>query len=70
MEVDSMIMKLKNDFDYKDGDDIDYNKFLKVNVVLEHQLTDQKLKSAFHLFDLDGDGTITMQEIQYLLGGH
>eukprot|EP00347_Sterkiella_histriomuscorum_P017216 403350235 len=49
--------------------EIDYHDFLKANVNLEHEVTDIKLKAAFNLFDIDGNGCITLDEIQYLLGG-
>lgn len=48
---------------------INYNDFLKANVINDYYVTDQKLRTAFNLFDIDGNGTIDLQEIQYLLGG-
>jgi Ca2+-binding EF-hand superfamily protein len=44
-------------------------EFLKANLKLEHEVTDTKLRAAFNLFDIDGNGSITIDEIQYLLGG-
>ena len=49
--------------------EIDYKEFLKSNLNQYYEVTDQKLKAAFNLFDIDGSGTITLEEIQYLLGG-
>lgn len=50
-------------------DSIDYRDFLKANLETYYEVTDQKLKAAFNLFDIDGSGGITVEEIQYLLGG-
>lgn len=43
--------------------EIDYHEFLKANLKLEHEVTDAKLKAAFNLFDIDGNGSITLDEI-------
>jgi len=49
--------------------EINYHEFLKANIKLDHEVTDTKLRAAFNLFDIDGNGSITLDEIQYLLGG-
>lgn len=48
----------------------DYGLLLKAAIDrLEYDITNNKLKNAFELFDMDGNGTISLEEIQYLLSG-
>lgn len=64
-QVRSILLKLGQ----RNLTEIDYQEFLKANISSEHEVTDLKLKAAFNLFDIDGNGSITLDEIQYLLGG-
>ena len=49
---------------------IDFKLLLKVALEkLEYEITNNKLMKAFQLFDMDGNGSISMEEIQYLLSG-
>ncbi len=49
---------------------IDYRVMLKTALdKLEYEITNNKLMKAFQLFDMDGNGSISMEEIQYLLSG-
>ena len=42
----------------------DYKLILKEAIhYLEYQITNERLKAAFILFDLDGNGTISFEEI-------
>ena len=59
MEVDTILKKLGN----RKYADINYQEFLKANLKLEHEVTDAKLRAAFNLFDIDGNGSITLDEI-------
>lgn len=36
---------------------------------LEYELTNRKLKYAFRLFDSEGNGSISIEEMQFLLSG-
>ena len=47
----------------KPKSEINYHDFLKANIKLEHEVTDTKLRAAFNLFDIDGNGSITIDEI-------
>lgn len=38
-------------------------------VNMKDMLTDEKLKAAFNMFDIDGSGEITIDEIIKVLGG-
>jgi Ca2+-binding EF-hand superfamily protein len=57
--VDEIIIKLGSK--YKSN--LNYQEFLKANLKQEHEVTDSKLKAAFNLFDIDGNGSITLDEI-------
>lgn len=49
---------------------MDYTKLLgRALEVMEFEITNTQLLSAFHLFDMDGNGSISLEEIQYLLSG-
>lgn len=65
----AQVNKILNKIGSKQIQEIDYHQFLKANIKFEHEVTDIKLKAAFNLFDIDGNGSITIDEIQYLLGG-
>ena len=67
IEIDTILRKIG--LKASEPININYHEFLKANLTIEHEVTDQKLKAAFNLFDIDGNGTITLEEIQYLLGG-
>lgn len=58
-EVNNILRKLGS----KSVSDINYHEFLKANIKLEHEVTDNKLRAAFNLFDIDGNGSITLDEI-------
>ncbi len=57
--MDEIIIKLGSK--YKSN--LNYQEFLKANLKQEHEVTDSKLKAAFNLFDIDGNGSITLDEI-------
>ena len=47
---------------------IDLNEFVMANLNWKTNLTEEKLKVAFELFDLDRSGFITCDEIKTVLG--
>lgn len=52
-----------------DGNDcIDYTEFVMATMNEKDLVTNEKLKAAFHLFDKDGSGTISPEEIRKALG--
>jgi len=53
-EADSILNKLQ----ISKITPIHFSDFLKANVSNDHHVTDQKLRTAFNLFDIDGSGTI------------
>lgn len=48
---------------------IDYSEFVMACIKTEELLSEQNLKKAFNLFDKDGDGSITVKELESILSG-
>jgi len=48
---------------------VDYSEFLLATINIPSMLTKEKLKAAFQLFDPDGSGEISINEIIQILGG-
>ena len=52
-----------------DGNEcIDYTEFVMATMHEKDLVTNEKLKAAFHLFDKDGSGSISPDEIRRALG--
>ncbi|KRX01424.1 Protein kinase-like domain [Pseudocohnilembus persalinus] len=49
---------------------IDYHEFIVATMNQEKALTKDKIQQSFSLFDQDGDGQITVKELQKVLGKH
>ena len=47
---------------------ISYEEFIKATVDLKNVLSEQKIEQAFKLFDKNGDGSISANEIKEVLG--
>ncbi len=47
--------------------DINYSEFISTAVNLEKLFTGERLEKAFKVFDKDGDNSISIQEIKFLL---
>lgn len=47
---------------------IDYTEFVAAAMDMEQMLSDKKLKRAFDMFDVDGSGVISADEIKEVLG--
>eukprot|EP00826_Nyctotherus_ovalis_P049522 TRINITY_DN599_c0_g2_i2.p2 TRINITY_DN599_c0_g2~~TRINITY_DN599_c0_g2_i2.p2 ORF type:complete len:208 (-),score=83.79 TRINITY_DN599_c0_g2_i2:109-732(-) len=63
--VDQIMKKI----DINNNGTIDYSEFLMANLKHEDITSSEKLKEAFKIFDKDGDGQITVDEIKEVLGG-
>jgi calcium-dependent protein kinase len=47
---------------------IDYNEFMMASMDKSKLLTRANLEAAFRLFDTDGSGTITIDEVRHMFG--
>jgi Ca2+-binding EF-hand superfamily protein len=51
------------------NDQIDYSEFLLASQKREDLLSIDRIKQAFHLFDIDNNGYITKEEFMEVMGG-
>ena len=63
-EVDK-IMKLA---DFDGNGEIEYSEWVVATLDKQSLLTDEKLRTAFSIFDRDGGGTISAKELKEVLG--
>ena len=63
-EVDQIFSKI----DYDNNGTISFDEFLKAAIDKPKLLTEEKLKAAFALFDINGDGDIEAKELQEVMG--
>jgi len=66
VEVDTILDRVDTN---KNGM-IDYTEFIAANINLNEAMSNQKLQAAFNLFDIDGNGQITMDEIKKVFAGN
>ncbi|KRX04829.1 Protein kinase-like domain [Pseudocohnilembus persalinus] len=65
IEVNKIMQKVdKNNSNY-----IDYSEFLMATIGKENLLTEQRLQTAFKMFDTDGSGMISIDELKKVFGG-
>jgi len=62
-EVDDMFSKV----DVDDSGAIDYSEFVVASMNEKNLLSNNKLQSAFKMFDKDGGGSISTEEIRQVL---
>ena len=63
-EVDQIFSRI----DYDNNGTISFDEFLKAAIDKPKLLTEEKLKAAFALFDINGDGDIEAKELQAVMG--
>lgn len=54
--------------DFDNNGYIEYEEFIRAAIPKEHLFTEANLKTAFDLFDLDGNGAISPSEVKEILG--
>ena len=67
MEKDDII-KMFNAVDIDGSGFIDYSEFVVAAMNEKNLLTNEKLQAAFRMFDKDGSGFISSEEIKEILG--
>ena len=62
------VLKILEVADADGNGDIEYSEWVIATINKRNLLTDEKLQTAFNLFDRDGGGTISAVEISDVLG--
>ena len=63
------VQKLLSSIDSNRDGTIDFTEFLTAAFDKKKLLTEENLKRAFAVFDKDGSGTVSKEEIKAILGG-
>lgn len=66
MEVEMIFEKL----DFNQNGSIDYTEFMIANIDKDRLLQEDLLNDAFKLFDIDGSGSISVEELKKVLGAN
>jgi calcium-dependent protein kinase len=56
--------KIFNEIDFNNDGSINFSEFLTVNIQKEKLLNEETLDNAFKMFDIDGNGYITIDELK------
>ena len=64
----SQLDKIINSMDFDNNGYIEYEEFIRATISKENLFTDINLKTAFDMFDLDKNGSISLSEIKEVLG--
>ena len=64
----SQLDKIINSMDFDNNGYIEYEEFIRATIPKENLFTDVNLKTAFDMFDLDKNGSISLSEIKEVLG--
>jgi calcium-dependent protein kinase len=62
------VERIMNEVDIDKSGTIDYNEFVLATINKQKLLNKEKLEATFKMFDKDGSGTITADEIKSVLG--
>ena len=60
--------RIMNQWDTDGSGFIDYSEFVTANANMSKALSKENLTTAFHMFDKDGSGTISADELRQVLG--
>ena len=62
------VEQIFSNIDYDNNGTISFDEFLKAAIDKKKLLTEEKLKAAFALFDMNGDGDIEAKELKEVIG--
>merc|ERR1719159_926943 len=68
-EIPDNLMEIMKDVDSDGSGVIDYTEFLAATLSRKQHMQEDIVWSAFRVFDLDGDGQITREELAQVLSG-
>jgi calcium-dependent protein kinase len=63
-EAESKVNEIIEEVDFNNDGTISFSEFLTVTIKKEKLLSEEMLKRAFDLFDMDGNGYITVDEFK------
>lgn len=69
-DVEGEVKRIMGNVDIDKSGEIDYNEFIAATLNKNRLLCREKLEAAFRAFDLDGNGTISADELKGVLGRH
>ena len=67
-DAEKEVERIMNEVDIDKSGTIDYNEFVLATINKQKLLNKKKLETTFKMFDKDGSGTITADEIKSVLG--
>jgi calcium-dependent protein kinase len=68
IKAKQMVDELFEKLDANQSGKVDFSEFVAAAINKERRLSRQKIETSFKLFDLDGNGLITKDEIEKLFG--
>jgi len=68
-DVEAEVDRVMAEVDTDRSGEIDYTEFAIATMNRQKMLSREHMEAAFHAFDLDGNGTISKEELHTLLGG-
>lgn len=68
-EIQGTVTGILNKIDVNGSGEIDFTEFVVATMNQQNMLNSEKIKKAFSIFDLDGDGFIDRGELKAAMGG-
>jgi calcium-dependent protein kinase len=70
VEAEKEVERIMNEMDLDKNGSIDYNEFVMAATNRQKVLNKEKLEATFKMFDKDGNGSISLEEIRSTLGNN
>ncbi|CAD8148972.1 unnamed protein product [Paramecium octaurelia] len=68
-QAENMVNDLIQELDVNESGKVDFTEFISAALVLQSKITINNIKNAFKMFDLDGNGVISKNELENIFGG-